>query len=71
MAHWAKCESDSAFIVEFQRNFNNSNIPEANDDNNGEVDKTYMNMEVSLPQAHNGPSMAKVRNIYKMEMVCQ
>ena len=60
MAYWADFELDPEFIEEFQKNYSNKEIPEADDDDNGEVDETYLNMEVSLPRSDNGPEFSRI-----------
>ena len=58
---WADLmEEDEDFREEFQKIYNNDNIPEADDYTPEVGDDTYVNMEVALPRDDDGPTFAKV-----------
>lgn len=53
-------EEDEDFREEFDRVFNNLNIPEADDFTPEVLEDTYVNMEIALPRDEGGPQYAKV-----------
>ena len=58
---WAELfEEDEDFRDEFQKVFNNQDIPEADDYTPEVLDDTYVNMEIALPRDGEGPEFAKV-----------
>ena len=61
--HWADLiENDSDSREEFERIYNNDEIPEADDEDYTPdvLDDTYLNMEVDLPRDGEGPYLARV-----------
>ena len=61
--HWADLlKNDDNFREEFERIFNNYEIPEADEVEYtpDTLDDTYLNMEVALPQDGEGPELARV-----------
>ena len=59
--HWADLlENESDFRDEFERVFNNEEIPEANEITPDTLDDTYLKMEVALPRDGEGPELARV-----------
>ena len=58
---WADLlEDDPLFSEEFNKIYNNHNIPEADDFTPDAVADTYLNMEIALPRDGEGPEFAKV-----------
>ena len=58
---WADMiDNDPDFAEEFQRVFNDDNIPEADDYTPEVMDDTYLNMELALPRDSDGPEYARV-----------
>ena len=58
---WADLiEEDEDFREEFERVYNNKDIPEADDHTPEVLDDTYVNMEIALPREEGGPQYAKV-----------
>jgi hypothetical protein len=58
---WADLtENDEDFKEEFQRLYNDKDIPEADDYTPEVLEDTYINMEVALPRDDEGPQFAKV-----------
>ena len=58
---WADLiEDDEDFREEFQKVYNNKDIPEADDYTPEVLEDTYVNMEVVLPRDSEGPQFAKV-----------
>ena len=55
MAHWAVMADDEVFIEEFQKNYSNPDIADADEEQDA-----YLNMEVALPRDTDGPEFAKV-----------
>ena len=61
--HWEDLnENDSNFCEEFERIYNNDEIPEADDEDytTDILDDTYFNMEVALPRDGEGLELARV-----------
>ena len=58
---WADLiDEDEDFREEFERVFNNEDIPEADDNTPEVLNDTYVNMEIALPHDESGPQYAKV-----------
>ena len=58
---WAELfEEDEDFRDDFQKVFNNQDIPEADDYTPEVLDDTYVNMEIALPRDGDGPEFARV-----------
>ena len=58
---WANLiEDDEDFREEFQRVYNNDDIPEADDYTPEVLEDTYVNMEIALPRDSDGPEFARV-----------
>ena len=58
---WADLlDEDEDFREEFQKIYNDKNIPEADDYTPEVLDDTYLNMEVALPRDGEGPEFARV-----------
>ena len=53
-------EEDDDFKEEFDKVFNNTDIPEADTPTPEVLDDTYLNMEISLPRDSDGPEFARV-----------
>ena len=58
---WADLMTDDPdFIAEFDRIYNNDDIPQVDDHTPEVMDDTYVNMEIALPRDGDGPQFARV-----------
>ena len=60
MEDWEDMASDPDFLEEFQKVFNNPDIPEADNFTPEVLEDTYVNMELAMPRGEDGPEFARV-----------
>ena len=63
-------DSDKDFRKEFQKVFNNEDIPQEDDYLPEILDDTYVNMEVALPRGNDGPQFAQVIKQWDTNRYC-
>ena len=60
LEHWADMASDPEFVEEFQKVYDNPEIPEADNFSPEMLEDTYLNMELAMHCGDDGPEFARI-----------